>query len=310
MWAEDNVKNYPYLLINPLLDANGNVAAVGPQAYTKAPELPPVLANLYQVTEQDIQDVLGNQQAAEKMVPNISGKAIELVQNKLDMQTFIYVSNMAKAIRRSGEIWLGMARDTLVEDGRRMKGITEQGETTQIELRRPLVGQDGSPEFENDIGDADFDVAVDVGPSSASRRQATVRALTSIMGITQDPETLQVLSSMVMMNMEGDGVADARDFFRRKLIRMGVVKPTPEESQELAAEMQNQKPDPNSQFLLASAEQAQAEATKARADTVLTVARAEEAQAKTIATLAGVGVDQQDQAIRTMQALGAQAMSP
>jgi hypothetical protein len=115
MWAEDNVKNYPYLLVNQLTDPNGNPAAIGPQSYTKAPDIPPAMAALLQVTEQDMQDVLGNQQAGEQLQPNISGKAVELIQNKLDMQTFIYVSNMAKAVKRTGEVWLSMAKDVYVE---------------------------------------------------------------------------------------------------------------------------------------------------------------------------------------------------
>jgi len=36
----------------------------------------------------------------------VRGKAIELIQDKLDMQTYIYMSNFAKAMRRSGENWL------------------------------------------------------------------------------------------------------------------------------------------------------------------------------------------------------------
>jgi hypothetical protein len=305
MWAEDNVKNYPYLLVNPLTDGNGQTVATGPVAYTKAPEIPPAMAALLQITEQDMQDVLGNQQAGEQLQPNISGKAVELIQNKLDMQAFIYMSNMAKAIKRSGEIWLSMAKDILVDEGRKMKGVGEQGEIESIELMRPKMNPDtAETEHENDLADADFDVAVTVGPSSASKRQSTVRALTSMMAITQDPETLQVLGAMAMMNMEGEGISDVREYFRRKLIKMGVVNPTQEEAAELMQELQDQQPDPNAVFLQASAEQAQAEAVKARADTVLTVAKTEETRAKAAETLAGIDIAQRDQLIRTAQALG------
>jgi hypothetical protein len=69
---------------------------------------------------------------------------------------------------------------------------------------------------------------------------------------------------------------------------MGVVKPTDAEKEEMMAEMQGQPEDPNSIFLQAAAEEAQAKAAKARADTVLTIAKAEETQAKTMETLVGV----------------------
>jgi hypothetical protein len=305
MWSEDNIKNYPYLLVNQITDQNGSPTVVGPASYTKSPMVPPAMAMLLQLTEQDMQDVLGNQQAADKLEPNISGAAIRLVQNKLDMQTFIYVSNMAKAIKRSGEVWLSMARDVFVEHGRKMKGIDERTEVKSIELMRQTMNPEtGAIELENDLSEANFDVAVQVGPSSASQRQSTVQALTGMLGLTQDPETIQVLGAMIMMNMDGEGITDVREFFRRKLIKMGVVKPTEQEAEELMKELQNTPPDPNAEFLKASAQQAEAEATKARADAVLTVAKSEETKAKTLEILSKMDIAEQQHLIQLLTELG------
>jgi len=305
MWSEDNIKNYPYLLINPITDANGNLAVSGPVAYTRPPAIPPAMAALLQITEQDMQQILGNQEGAEKIVSNISGKAVELIQNKLDMQTFIYMSNMAKAVKRSGEIWLSMAQDILVEPGRKMKTVGNQNQVDSVELLRPTVDEKtGETLYENDLSNAKFDVAVDVGPSSSSRRSATVRALTGMMAITQDPETMQVLGAMAMMNMEGEGISDVRDFFRRKLIMLGVVQPTKAEMEEMMQAKANQPEDPNSIFLQAAAEEAVAKAAKARADTIETVASAELKRAQTVKTMADVSGAEQDQAIRAIQTIG------
>lgn len=132
MWAEDNLKDYPYLLINPITDQNGNQAVSGPVAYTRSPAIPPAMAALLQITEQDMQDILGNSQQADKMVSNISGKAVEMIQSRLDMQTFIYMSNFAKGMKRCGEIWLSMAREVYSEDGRKMKAITASGDVQAV----------------------------------------------------------------------------------------------------------------------------------------------------------------------------------
>lgn len=307
MWAEDNLKNYPYLLINQLTDMNGNPVAVGPQAYTNSPEVPPAMAALLNMTEQDMKDVLGNQDQTDKIVSHVSGEAIELVQNKLDMQTFIYVSNMAKAVKRCGEVWLSMAKDVLVEPGRKMKGIVEHGGTETIELMRPVLGESGAVEYENDLSSAKLDVAVKVGPSSSSKRAAAVKSITNMMQVTQDAETLGVLSAMAMVNMEGEGATDVRDYFRKKMVRMGVIKPTESEAQELQAELQNQQPDPQVEFLKASAEQARAEAIRGRANSVLSMAKAKEAEAKTLATLSGIDIKKQDQILKTIQAFGEEA---
>lgn len=305
MWAEDNIKNYPYLLINPITDMNGQTVVGGPVAYTKPPQIPPAMAALLQITEQDMQDLLGNQQAGEELQPNISGKAVELIQNRLDMQTFIYMSNMSTAIKRSGEIWLSMAKDVFVESGRKMKSVGKQGEIQSVELLKPLVNQEtGEIETENDLADARFDVAVEVGPSSSSKRAATVRALTGMAAITDDPETKQVLGAMAMLNMEGEGISDVRDYFRGKLLRTGVVKPTEEEAQQLAAAAQRAQLSPNDLYLQSAAEAEQARAVKARADTVLTVAKADETRAKTMETLSKVDAQEQQQALEVIDRFG------
>jgi len=304
MWADDNIKNFPYLLVNPITDANGNQAISGPIGYTKPPQIPQALAALLQITEQDMQDLLGNQQAGEELQPNISGKAVELVQNKLDMQTFIYMSNMSKAVKRSGEIWLSMAKDVLVEEGRKMKSIGPQGEMQSVELAKPMVNEKGEIETENDLSEAEFDVNVDVGPSSSSKRAATVRALTGMASLTDDAETKQVLGAMAMMNMEGEGITEVRDYFRKKLLRMGVVKPTEEEQRTMAEEQANQQPDPNTQYLQAAADEATANATQARAKTILTVAQADETKAKTMKTLADVDSSEQRQAMEVIEKFG------
>jgi len=298
MWAEDNLRDYPYLLINPITGPDGNTQAAGPVGYTKSAAIPPAMAALLAITEQDMQDILGNPQGADKMVSGVSGKAVEMIQTRVDMQTFIYMSNFAKGMKRCGEIWLGMAKEIYTEDKRKMKTISPTGQSGMVELMQPMIDtQSGAVVMENDLSSATFDVVAEVGPSSSSKRAATVRALTGMLQITSDPETAQVLTSMAMMNMEGEGVGDANAYFRKKLLRMGVVKPTDDEAQELMAEMQGQPQDPNAMYLQAAAEEATAKAAKARADTVETVASAELKRAQTLETLGKVDQTAQDMAM-------------
>jgi len=283
MWSEDNIKDYPYLLINPITGADGNPMPGGPMAYTQPPAIPPAMAAILQLTEQDMQSILGNQGEADKMVSNISGKAVEMIQTRMDMQTFIYVSNFSKAIRRVGEIWLSMAKDVYVESGRSMKTISNAEDTGKIELMSPNTDESGNIVYENDLSQAAFDVAVDVGPSSASKREATVRSLIGIMQVSGgDPQTMQVLQSMAIMNMQGEGIQEVRDFFRQKLVRMGALKPTEEEAQAMAAALQEKTPQ--DQALEAMAEEAQAKATKARTEVLETVANVELKKAQVLET--------------------------
>jgi len=301
MWADDNLKEYPYILINPITDANGGTVATGPMGYTKPPAVPPALAGLLQLTETDMRDVLGNQEGGDKIVSNISGKAVEMIQQRLDMQSYLYMSNFAKAKRRAAQIWLNMAREIYSEPGRKLKTLGSQEEIGSVELMKPTINELGAIEMENDLTDARLQVSVEIGPTSNSKRSATVRALTGMLAITDDPETKQVLHSMAMMNMEGEGIAEVRDFFRQKLIRLGVIKPTEKEAEALMAELQGKPQDPNAIYLQAAAEEATAKAAQARASTVKTVADAELSRAKTLETLSNVDMSSQDHAMNMMK---------
>jgi hypothetical protein len=196
------------------------------------------------------------------------------------------MSNFGKAMQRCGEVWLSMAQEVYTEEKRRMKTVSEEMEIGSIELMTPTLSEIGEVEYENDLSDAKMDVFVDVGPTSESKRASTVRALTGMMAITQDPQTMQVLSALSLMNMEGEGLSDVRKYFRNQLIRMGAVEPTEEEQQQMMAEQQaaQQQEDPNAVFLKAAAEEAVAKAQKARADVIETIADAEYKQAKAAET--------------------------
>lgn len=285
MWAEDNIKNYPYLPLNPITDASGNPMPAGPIGYTKAPEIPQALAALMQLVDIDTKELLGSTGEADKMLSHVSGKAHEMIQKRIDGQAFIYMSNFSKAIRRAGEVWLSMAKEVYVERGRKMKTLDNMGQMGSIELLTPGISENGIATEKNDLSKATFDVAVDVGPSSASQREATVQTIIGMLSITQDPETAQVLQSMAMMNMEGDGISDARDFFRKKLVQMGVIKPTEEESKMMAEAAANAKPDPNALALEAMAAEAQAGAKKKEAEVFETLANTEKIKAETLNTL-------------------------
>jgi hypothetical protein len=300
-WAEDNVKNNPYLLINPIMNADGAETLQGPADYVRAPDIPPAMAALLQVTEQDMIDLLGKQDAADELQTHMSGKAIEMIQTRLDHLNFIYMSNMAKAIKRSGEVWLSMARDVLVEDGRKMKTMSMDGEIGQVELARPVLDDAGAVAYENDMSNAKFDVAVDVGPSSASKRAGIVRSVTGMLQLATDPETQSILTSMALMNMEGEGLADTRKYFRMKLVRMGVVEPTQKEAEMLQAEAQNQQPDPNAMYLQAAAAESQAKAVKTEAETAHVIAKTAETEAKTTATLANIESQDRNDALKALK---------
>ena len=303
LWANDNNMNNPYLLINPIQDQAGNDVVIGVQSYTRAPNIPPATAGLLQLLDQDIKEILGNTQMGEQIVSNISGKAVEMIQTKLDMQTFIYMDNMSKSMKRCGQVWISIAKDVYIEESRKVKTLNSKNNTMKyIQLVTPTYNEETMGfDYENDLAKADFDVFVDVAPSTSTKRASTVRAITGLMQVTTDQETMQVLSSIALMNMEGEGLSDARGYFRDKLIKMGVVKPNEEELKKLQAELANKEPDAQTQYIQAEAIKAEALSEKAKADTILTLAKAEETGAKTAKTLSEIDNKEEEDILNLMK---------
>jgi hypothetical protein len=289
-WSEANIKNLPFLRVNSLIQPDGSMAPAGPVGYIEAPDIPQALAALITQCGADMNEILGMNQGAEQMVSNISGKAVEMIQQRLDMQSFIYMSNFAKSMRRCGEIWLSMAKEIYVEEGRAMKSVGERGDISSVELAKPVLDETGKEVLKNDLGAADLDVVSDVGPSFTSRRDAMVRALSGLLPMAQDPQDAKVLTALILMNVEGEGLGDVNNYYRKQLVGMGVIEPNEEERAQMEAAAQEQgQPDPNAVYLAAAAEKEQALADKAQADTAKSIADADKTRAETAEIMANMG---------------------
>lgn len=288
MWQQDNIKNYPYLLINPITDAEGNPMPGGPVGTTQPPQIAPAMAALLQLTEQDMAEILGNTSQADKMVSNISAQAVEMIQQRTDMQAFIYMSNFAKAMRRCGEVWLSMAKELYHEEGRKMKGLGEMGDVEGIELGKPLIGKGGKLE-KLDLSRAELDVYADVGPSFTSRRDAMVRQIAGMMQFVQDPADAKVLTALMLFNMDGEGLGDVREFYRKQLVQLGAMQPSDADLEAAEQAAEQQQPDPQAELIAALTAKEAALAEKAQADVAYTIARTEGEQADTLKTMSEIG---------------------
>lgn len=302
MW--DGKTQFPYRLADPILDNDGNPVAFGPQAYLEPPNIPEATATLLGLSDAHLQDLLGNPMQAETMQPNQSGVAMELVQARIDVQTSGYLDALAKAERRAAEIWLSMAADVYHEKGRKIKTMTEEGARGSAEIRRPMMdAKTGAITHEMDFAGAEYEVVVDVGPASISRRRSTQKSVMALMGATTDPETLQVLTMTAIRNTDGEGMQEVRDYARKKLVAMGVETPSKEEKAEMEASQAQAAPDGQAALAAALATESEAKAIKATADAALAEARTEQAKAETAETLAGIPIAQQKAAIEGVNAI-------
>lgn len=281
-WAGDLVANNPYLLVNPVTGADGSATATGPVGYIKQPDVPPALAGLVQITAADMLDVTGGDLAAGQVTSGTSDALVSRVQAHQDMQVYIFIDQMARAMERCGKIYLSMACDVYTEEQRQFAAIGEDNTTETTQINVPSLNQNGEPTITRSFTPG-LDVFVDVGPAFNSRRDATVNALAKIIPVIGDPQTQQLMIMTLVKNLDGEGMEDLATFARKQLVQAGVVKPTQEEEQEMQQakeEAANQPPDAATLALIAQARESSANATKAQASAVQSLSTAELNQAK------------------------------
>lgn len=305
-WANANRDQLAYLLAEPLKDDDGKIV-LKPLEFTRAPQVPPALAALINVVGVDIKELLGEGMTQDEIVSNISGKAVDLIQQAQELPHFIFLDNGRKGRKRGVEIWLAMGKELYVEDGRELRTVGTSGEMGQIVIGRPKADESGAITTEFDIRNSNLGVYADVGPASVSRKAAAARELfAAYQTAPQGSEESQVLLAAAFLNMEGEGIEEYRPYWRKKLIGFGAIEPNKEEQEEIdkqQAALANQPPNEEQQFLLSEAKKNEATAVKTGAETFKTLAQTEEIKASTIETLADIDRDDLQQAIDARQAL-------
>lgn len=288
-WAEANLNRSPYALVNPLIDpTTGQIVQTGPVASIQPPQLAPVMAALVQITAADITEITAADDGAAMTQSNVSAEAMDIAAERTDAKSGLYIDNMEQSMEWCGEVWLSMTRD-IVEEGQEVEvadGADKPTMSTAI-ISEPYTDDKGRYSLRNDISSGRFSVISDVTEATATRRDKTVKNCLNgaqIVAATS-PATANALTLTAILNMDGEGIQDLKDWARKEALSMGLVKPTPEEQQELEQAAQQQQPDPQADFLAASAEKQRADAQKSlagvkqtEADTVLKLAQADKAR--------------------------------
>jgi len=109
---------------------------------------------------------------------------------------------------------------------------------------------------------------------------------------------------MAIMNMEGEGIADVREFFRKRLVGMGIGKPTEEDIARMQAA--SQRTSAQDDLMKAMAQEAEAKSVNERAKVLKTMAEVQKVDSETIKNLAGVDMESAKNAAAISQAANPQ----
>jgi hypothetical protein len=286
-WARGNIDRTPLRLLKVLRNPDGSIAQAGPIGKIEPPQVPPATVGLLTIASADLTDQDDN---ADQVKSNISADAMDIAAARVDAKSGIYLDNMRLTIQWEGEVYKGKAREAYYEPGRKIATLTADGKDSTATIAEPYLDQNNVYRIRNDLSQGAYKVVSSVQESTATKRQKTVRQSMELAAVATQAQAMDLAQASLLtatMNMDGEGQDELQTWARNKLIALGVVKPTPEEAQQIAqaqAAQGQQPPSPADQALMATAAQAQSQAELNKASSVdkLAAAHLKGAQAEAL----------------------------
>lgn len=277
-WADKT--NKPYQVINDLTDAQGNPVASPPVGYMKPNQVDPNTISILETVSNYVQRQTGN--APQDMIdPDASGKAINALRKRENLNTQVVSDNIVQSIKHSGKVYRAMAGDIYTKA--QMKKIIGEDGSTKIERLNieSIDPQSGNPIMLNDLSRGRFSVDVEVGNQYESQREAAIESIERIIEKVQpDSPYFGPLIAMWMENITGTGIKPLKEFNRKLMLRQGLVEPETPEEQAMLQQIARQT-DPQEDLIKAAAAQQMAEAQNLQASTMTKAADAQKTLAET-----------------------------
>ncbi len=262
MYSESGVDNaYPYLLMNRKTADGEDLppASVGTMPEQPMPSaLPLVLAQ----TRDAVTDV-ANAGVPDKVAePDISGKAVQKLEARIERQSMRFQNHMKHAKRRDGEVWISIASE-IIDTPRKVMVELPDGIKKETQVMDTIIDKEtGDLITVNDLRRAEFEVFSKIGPSYSSQKEQTIDRLEQMM-MQMSPEDpiRKALQLKILALSDGVEFSDIRDYVNKQLIAMGIRKPQTPEEEAFAKQMQEQPKQPDAATILALAENKKGDAS-------------------------------------------------
>jgi hypothetical protein len=230
--------NYPFLYQHRL-DANGQPLPPGPVGQIEGPELSSAVEVLLGVTKSAVEDVANPGLPKNIADADISGRALEILQARLDNQSAIYHAPRKVTI-------------TLPDGTRKTEEVMSQ-----------VMDEDtGELVVLNDLTGMEFEVYADIGPSYNSKREKTAEQLGEMAAAfaQSDPAFQKALMLKQITLVDGINFDDIKEYANKQLMLQGIKEPETEDEIAFMEEAAQQEQAPDPAMVLAQAEQMKAEA--------------------------------------------------
>jgi len=256
--------NLPYYLMNSK-DAKGQPLPVGPVAEMPEQKVPTSLVAMTAESRQAVEDVASPGLPQDIADPDLSGKAVLALQNRVDMQSMVYQNHLKHAKRRDGEVYASMAVE-VYDAPRKVTLATPDGRTKKAELYSAVIDREsGELVVLNDLRNAEFKVYSDIGPSYSSQKQQDKEEIIQLMQMTQPNDPMQNILMMKYIAISGgNDFKDLRDYANKQLILQGIKPPETPEEEMMLMQAQQAQGQPDAVMVAAMAEMEKAKADQMR----------------------------------------------
>ncbi|WP_370610914.1 portal protein [Klebsiella aerogenes] len=245
-WERARQEDLPYVrldvpedITDPNARANYRPSMLGS---IPADQLSPAVTELMNACNTDIAITSASGQSNQEVPGNIASETVASFMGRADMQSYGYLDNMAIAERHMARVWLSMAREVYGSERKvRIKLPDGSDEVTYLSVET-FDPQTGEFVALNNLTTGHYDVAIDVGPSFTTQRQATVAMLVELLKTTPEGNPYyNVLYAMLIQNVYAPGMEPLKEFNQQQMLLSGIVPPkTPEEAQKVQASQQQQ----------------------------------------------------------------------
>lgn len=209
-WREANRKNQAFLTYKPV--SSGGTTIGAPQRNTYEPPVQAV-SNARMLASEDLKATTGIYDAALGNRSNEnSGVAIQRRNAQSQTSNFHFVDNLSRSLKHAGRILVDLI-PKIYDAPRAARILGEDGEQEIVRINEEFE-KDGQIVNYN-LSRGKYDVAVDVGPSFATKRQ---EALTSMIDLTKTyPQIMGVAGDLLVKNMDWQGAQEIADRLKKTL---------------------------------------------------------------------------------------------
>jgi len=196
-WAKANISAMPVLRYKNT-DVDGQPA---PPPQRLQPEPPPVgVLNALAVSTNNLREVLGIADPAQRINGNVSGKALLSERQQSDNATYHYYDNFTRSLQHAGRIILEWI-PTYYDQEREMRILGDDGQPKVVVINQKKTTAEGEV-IENNISVGEYEIVMDTGPGYNSKREQALDAMTELMKV---PELAQVMGDLYFRNSDFPG---------------------------------------------------------------------------------------------------------